>query len=40
MIVLIERKYVSYRIIKDFRERFILPFSHLEIDLHMLVNQS
>ena len=31
------RKYVSYRTAKDFRERFILPFSHLEIDLHMLV---
>ena len=31
------RKYVSYKTAKDFRERFILPFSHLEIDLHMLV---
>jgi len=31
------RKYVSYRILKDFRERFIQPFSHLEIDLHILV---
>ena len=31
------RKYVSYRILKDFRERFIQPFIHLEIDLHILV---
>ena len=31
------RKYVSYRILKDFRERFIQPFLHLEIDLHILV---
>ena len=31
------RKYVSYRILKDFRERFIRPFLHLEIDLHILV---
>ena len=31
------RKYVSYRILKDFRERFIQPFMHLEIDLHILV---
>ena len=31
------RKYVSYRTAKDFRERFILPFQHLEIELHMLV---
>ncbi len=31
------RKYVSYRILKDFRERFIQPFVHLEIDLHILV---
>ena len=31
------RKYVSYRTAKDFRERFILPFNTLGIDLHMLV---
>ena len=31
------RKFVSYRILKDFRERFIQPFLHLEIDLHILV---
>ena len=31
------RKYVSYRILKDFRERFIQPFNHLEINLHILV---
>ena len=31
------RKYVSYRILKDFRERFIQPFLHLEVNLHILV---
>ena len=31
------RKYVSYRTAKDFRERFLLPFNVLGIDLHMLV---
>ena len=31
------RKYVSYRTAKDFRERFIIPFNTLGIDLHMLV---
>jgi DNA repair exonuclease SbcCD nuclease subunit len=31
------RKFVSYRIAKDFRERFLLPFSLLDINLHMLV---
>ena len=31
------RKYVSYRTAKDFRERFILPFQYLKIELHMLV---
>ena len=31
------RKYVSYRTAKDFRERFVLPFNVLGIDLHMLV---
>ena len=31
------RKFISYRIAKDFRERFILPFNHLGIQLHMLV---
>jgi len=31
------RKYVSYRIAKDFREKFILPFSQLGVNLHVLV---
>ena len=31
------RKYISYRIAKDFRERFIAPFNHLEVQLHMVV---
>ena len=31
------RKFVSYRILKDFRERFIQPFNHLKINLHILV---
>ena len=31
------RKYVSYRTAKDFRERFITPFSALDIDLHLIV---
>ena len=31
------RKYVSYRILKDFRERFIQPFNYLKINLHILV---
>ena len=31
------RKYVSYKTAKDFRERFILPFNVLGVDLHMLV---
>ena len=31
------RKFVSYRTAKDFRERFILPFSKLGINLHVLV---
>ena len=31
------RKYISYRIAKDFRERFVMPFSHLEVQLHMIV---
>ena len=31
------RKFVSYKTAKDFRERFILPFNHLGIQLHMLV---
>ena len=35
--VLDRRKYVSYRIAKDFRERFIAPFNHLEVQLHMIV---
>ena len=35
--VLDRRKYISYRIAKDFRERFIQPFNHLEVQLHMIV---
>ena len=35
--VLDRRKYVSYRIAKDFRERFITPFNHLQVQLHMIV---
>ena len=35
--VMDRRKFVSYRIAKDFRERFLLPFSVLDINLHMLV---
>jgi len=31
------RKFVSYRTAKDFRERFILPFSQLGVQLHVLV---
>ena len=35
--VLDRRKFVSYRIAKNFRERFILPFQALDIELHALV---
>ena len=35
--VMDRRKFISYRIAKDFRERFILPFQVLDINLHMLV---
>lgn len=35
--VMDRRKFVSYKTAKDFRERFILPFSQLEVNLHMLV---
>ena len=35
--VMDRRKFVSYRTAKDFRERFLLPFSVLDIKLHMLV---
>ena len=31
------RKFVSYKTAKDFRERFILPFNTLEIDLHIMI---
>ena len=31
------RKFVSYRTAKNFRERFIKPFSDLGIQLHILV---
>ena len=37
MIVLIGVSMYPIRTAKDFRERFILPFSVLGIDLHMLV---
>ena len=33
--VMDRRKFISYRIAKDFRERFILPFQVLDINLHM-----
>ena len=35
--VMDRRKYASYRILQDFRERFIQPFLHLKIDLHILI---
>ena len=35
--VMDRRKFISYRIAKDFRERFIQPFNHMKIQLHMLV---
>ena len=35
--VMDRRKFVSYKTAKDFRERFILPFSQLKVNLHMLV---
>ena len=35
--VMDRRKFVSYKIAKDFRERFIMPFVHRNINLHMLV---
>ena len=31
------RKFVSYKTAKDFRERFILPFTTLKIDLHIMI---
>ncbi len=31
------RKFVSYKTAKDFRERFILPFNTLKIDLHIMI---
>ena len=31
------RKFVSYKTAKDFRERFILPFNTLNIDLHIMI---
>ena len=31
------RKFVSYKTAKDFRERFILPFDTLDIDLHIMI---
>ena len=31
------RKFLSYRIAKDFRERFILPFVELGVELHVMV---
>jgi len=35
--VMDRRKYVSYRIAKDFRERFLQPFDAIMCDLHMIV---
>lgn len=35
--VMDRRKFVSYRIAKDFRERFLQPFADMKIELHMLV---
>ena len=35
--VMDRRKFVSYKTASDFRERFILPFNQLNINLHMLV---
>ena len=31
------RKYVSFKTAKDFRERFVLPLKHLEVDFHCIV---
>jgi len=31
------RKFISYRIAHDFRERFISKFKELDIDLHIIV---
>ena len=31
------RKFVSYKTAKDFRERFILPFNTLDINLHIMI---
>ena len=31
------RKFVSYKTAKDFRERFILPFNSLKVDLHIMI---
>ena len=31
------RKFVSYKTSKDFRERFILPFNTLKVDLHIMI---
>ena len=31
------RKFVSYKTAKDFRERFILPFDTLKIDMHIMI---
>ena len=35
--VMDRRKFVSYRIAKDFRERFLQPFADMKIQLYMLV---
>ena len=35
--VMDRRKFVSYKIAKDFRERFLQPFADMKIQLHMLV---
>ena len=31
------RKYISYRIANDFRERFINRFKEMNIDLHIII---
>jgi len=35
--VMDRRKYVSYKIAKDFRERFVLPLASRKLDVHMMV---
>ena len=35
--LLIRRKYISYRIANDLRKRFIDKFKELDIDLHIII---